>query len=58
MYRDKGWYETFFEDYPLPDNEPKALTTSSIIGALIVLFVICAIATVVFVLEVLNKSNK
>lgn len=58
IYRDYGWYETFFEDYPLPDNEPKALTTSSVIAALILLCVNTSVATVVFVLEVLYKKRR
>lgn len=52
------WYETFFEDYPVPDNEPKPLTISSIIGALMILFANCLISLIVFLLEVLSRSNR
>lgn len=57
MYRDKQWYSTFFEDYPQPDNEPKPLTISSIIGGLMILFLNSIIAIIVFILEVIFKSN-
>lgn len=51
VYRDQSWLNKFFDDHPKENSEPEALRFSSIIGALLVLFVSHILSFIVFICE-------
>ncbi|XP_037050126.1 uncharacterized protein LOC119084312 [Bradysia coprophila] len=56
VYRDKSGLNKFFYDHPMENNEPVALKVSSIIGALLVLFVSHILSIVIFICELTTKT--
>lgn len=56
VYQDKAWLNRFFYDHPRENSEPVALKFSSIIGALLVLFVGHVLSIGLFICELLTRN--